>query len=732
MATVLDVVRVLLVEDDEGDYVITRDLLTAQEHARFEVEWCSDYDSALAAIREHRHDVYLVDYRLGARTGLELVSQAFGAQPTAPVIALTGRADYAVDAEATVLGFTDFLVKDDLDATMLERSIRYGLSHQRSMCALALSEERYALASRAASAGIWDWDLLRDRIYLSPRWHAVLGHPEREDEQPPAAWFDLVHPDDVRALRGLIDAHLRGDTPHVESELRMRHADTSWRWILVRGLAIRDLAGKATRMAGSVSDVTKRRVAEDRLRVGALRDSLTALPNRSLFMDRLDQLLRRTVRDASVNCAVLFADIDNFKLVNDSMSHAAGDRLLIALASRLAAVVRPGDSAGRFGGDEFAVLLDGVSDKSTAIAVAERLQEEIAKVATVDGRDLSVTASIGIAFSRPGITPGELLQNADIAMYDAKRDRVSRISIFNEAMHGRIVQRITLESNLRKAIDASLVGVHYQPIVELTTGRLCAVEALARWPEQWAPVTPEEFILVAEQTGLIRTLGLHVLRTAVSTLADWRRDGVVDENVRMSVNLSGHQLDDPDLPAKVSRELTRAGLNTDALLLEITESTLMQDPDRIQAVVMELCDTGVGLYLDDYGTGYSSLSALHRYPVDALKIDRSFVVSMSDDPGGTDVIVRSTVALAHNLGLEVVAEGVETRAQLQRLRTFGCEYGQGYLFARPLPRADTELLLKDWPRAWEANCRDQAAATEPGLMSQRTRGASDPEDMRSA
>jgi diguanylate cyclase (GGDEF)-like protein/PAS domain S-box-containing protein len=705
MATALEVVRVLLVEDDESDYVVTRDLLTAQEHASFKVEWCADYDSALSVIREQRHDVYLVDYRIGARTGLELVSEGFGAQPTAPVIALTGGGDYAVDVEATALGFTDFLVKADLDTAVLERSIRYGLSHQRAMRALALSEERYALASRAASDGIWDWDLLRDRIYLSPRWHAVLGLPEREDEQPPAAWFDLVHPDDIRALRGAIDVHLRGDSPHLESELRMRHADGSWRWILVRGLAIRDLEGTATRMAGSLSDVTKRRIAEDRLRVGALHDSLTALPNRVLFMDRVGQLLRRTVREASVTCAVLFVDIDSFKVVNDSMSHAAGDRLLIALASRVAAVVRPGDSAARFGGDEFAVLLEGVDDKSTAISIAERLQQEIAKVATVDGHELSVTASIGIAFSRPGITPAELLQNADIAMSDAKRDRVSRISIYTEAMRGRVVRRITLESNLRKAIDASLLGVHYQPIVELTTGRICALEALARWPEQWAPVTPQEFILLAEQTGLIRTLGMHVLRTAVGTLADWRRAGVVDETVRMSVNLSGRQLDDPDLPSKVSRELTLAGLNTDALLLEITESTLMQDPDSMQTGIMELCENGVGLYLDDYGTGYSSLSALHRYPVDALKIDRSFVLSMTGDAGGTDLIVRSTVTLAHNLGLGVVAEGIETTAQLRRLQAFGCEYGQGYLFARPLPRSDTGLMLKDWPETWATNLK---------------------------
>jgi EAL domain-containing protein (putative c-di-GMP-specific phosphodiesterase class I) len=263
-------------------------------------------------------------------------------------------------------------------------------------------------------------------------------------------------------------------------------------------------------------------------------------------------------------------------------------------------------------------------------------------------------------------------------------------------MHSRVVQRIATESRLRKAIEGSLVGVDYQPIVDLATGRICALEALARWPQQWPPVSPADFIPVAEQTGLIGALGMQVLHTALAALADWRHAGLVDESVRMSVNLSGRQLDDVELPAKVCEELAKAGLTTDALVLEITESTLMQDQDRMQTSIVELCKAGVGLYLDDYGTGYSSLSALHRYPVNALKIDRSFVGAMSDDPGGTDVIVRSTIALAHSLGLSVVAEGIETTSQLRRLQTFGCAYGQGYLFARPLVRADTELMLEDW------------------------------------
>jgi diguanylate cyclase (GGDEF)-like protein/PAS domain S-box-containing protein len=702
-------VRVLLVDDDESDFVATRDMLARHDGARFAVDWCSDYDSALDAIREERHDVYLVDYGLGRRTGLELVREGFASRPPAPVIALTGRGDYAVDSEATAVGFTDFLVKQDLDPVLLERSIRYALANHRVLRALALSEERYAVAARAASAGIWDWDLARDRIYLSPRWHVILGLPERDEEQPSAAWFDLVHPDDAWALRGAIDAHLRGDGTHLESELRMRHQDGSWRWMLVRALAIHDLKGNATRLAGSVLDITTRRAAEEQLREGALHDSLTGLPNRALLMDRTEQLLRRAVRDPSVGCAVLFIDIDNFKQVNDSLSHAAGDRLLIALASRVASVIRPGDTAARLGGDEFTALLEGVVDQTEAVTVAERLQHEIAKVFRVDGQELLMTASIGIAFSVPAIDAGQLLRNADIAMYDAKRNGRSQLSIFNEAMHRRVVQRIALESDLRKALESSLLTVHYQPIVDLSTGRIRALEALARWPEQWPAVAPVDFIPVAEQTGLVGPLGLHVLGIALEALADWRHRGLVDEHVRISVNVSGRQLEASTLPTTVCEMLGRAGLGADALVLEITESTLMQDPDRMQAMVSKLCHTGIGLYLDDYGTGYSSLSALHRYPVDAIKIDRSFITAMNTDARDGDVIVRSTVALAHNLGLTAVAEGIEDATQLRRLQDIGCEYGQGYLLARPQSRADTETLLTDWsPR--RAAAREKHAA----------------------
>jgi diguanylate cyclase (GGDEF)-like protein/PAS domain S-box-containing protein len=690
-----EAITVLLVEDDEDDYLITSEMLGRPHGVRFAVDWCASYDDALEAIREQRHDVYLIDYRLGEHTGLELIREGFSSRPRAPVIVLTGQTNYEIDLAATALGVTDYLVKQDLDYTALERSIRYAISHHQALDDLAQSRERYALAAKAANDGIWDWDLASDRIYLSPRWHAILGHADRAGEEDPKVWFDLVHEDDLPSLRAAIDAHRGGRTPYLQSEHRMRHADGSWRWVFSRGLAIRDTNDVATRMAGSVSDITDRRTAELRLQHDALHDALTGLPNRALFMDRVDQVLQRSMRDPTAGCAVLFLDVDRFKLVNDSLSHAVGDLLLVSLAARVAGVLRPGDTVARIGGDEFTILLDGVVADRGVMVVAERVQSSLASAFRIDGHELHITASIGIALSSPRMSAAELVRNADIAMYDAKRRGRGRCAVFDESMHQNVVNRLTRETDLRQAVEQLLLRVHYQPIIELATGRIYGFEALARWPERWPELAPLEFIPIAEETGVIGALGLYVLRAALEALARWRHAGLVSDEVCVSVNVSGRQLDDPDLPRDIREAIAAAAIPADALRLEITESTLMQEPERVQRIASEVCAAGVRLHLDDFGTGYSSLAALHRFPLDALKIDRSFVASSAEDGG--DAIVRAIVALAHTLGLDVIAEGIENPAQAEELRALGCKYAQGFLFSKPLTAKAMETLLASGP-----------------------------------
>ena len=691
-----DRIRVLLVEDDEDDYTITKDMLTGQDRARFEIEWCSDFKAALDTIGEERHDVYLIDYRLGSNTGLELVREAFAFRPRAPVVMLTGQSDYEIDLEASALGATDFLLKQELNPYALERSIRYAIRHQQALTDLAVSEERYALAACAVNDGIWDWDLRSDEVYYSPRWLVLLGLSDSVLLDSPSAWFDRVHLEDLPGLRVAIEAHLSGRTSLLQSKHRMLHDDGSWRWMLARGMAVRDSARNPVRMAGSLSDITVARLIEHRLQYDALHDSLTGLPNRALFMDRLQVAIERSKRNAPKSCALLFLDVDRFKLVNDTFSHSVGDQLLIAIAHRICKELRPSDTVARLGGDEFTVLLDDLpvgAARGPAVEVVERLHEALADPFDIDGRRLFVTCSSGIALPTEGVTASEALRNADIAMYEAKHGGRARYALFDGGMHRRVADRLSQHNALREAVERSLIQVHYQPVVELDTGRIHGFEALARWPDGWELLPPSQFIPLAEDTGLITQLGRQVLRVALATLASWRELGLVEDDVRMSVNVSGAQLDEPTFPDDVLDAISSAGLPGTVVRLEITEGSLMREPERMSRVASEVCATGVGLELDDFGTGYSSLAALHRFPVSALKIDQGFVADLGE-VGGSEAIVRSTVALGQSLGLDVIAEGIETENQLRILRDLGCQIGQGFLFYRPGPLKEIEDVLR--------------------------------------
>jgi diguanylate cyclase (GGDEF)-like protein/PAS domain S-box-containing protein len=688
-----DALRILLVEDDEDDYVLTRGMLGTQGQAQFTLDWERSFEPALIAIREARHDLYLIDYRLGDRTGLELVRDAWASDPPAPVIILTGQDEYAVDLQASELGVTDYLVKGTIDAPSLERTIRYALRQHQTLVDLRLSEERYAVAVQATNDGIWDWDLLAATMHFSERWKTLLGYDDEFASGRPAAWFDLVHPDDVERLRREIDHHLAGSSPHFENEHRIRHADGDWRWVLTRGLTTRNGLGTPIRITGSLSDVTERRNAQQRLIHDALHDSLTGLPNRTLFMDRLLHCLSHLERDQTYACAVLYIDLDRFKLVNDSVSHAAGDRMLTELARRITGILRPGDTLARLGGDEFAVLLDGIDTPAQALEIATRIGAVVIEPIGFERRSLSIVASIGVAHTfDAAVDCEELIRNADIAMYDAKAQGGGRSRIFDSSMHRRVIHRVSLETQLRQAVKHRRLRTFFQPIVDLRTGELHGLEALARWPSGQRNVSPGEFIPIAEDTDLIGPLGVLMLRSACETLSDWRQRGIVAANVTVSVNVSVRQITDTDLVNDVRIALSDSGLPATSLVLEITESTLMENPELVSAVLGELIDLGVGVELDDFGTGFSSLTVLHNFPGDTLKIDRAFVADMSDRPDSR-AIIRSIVALAHNLGLRVIAEGIEYAEQVIALTALSCEYGQGYHFARPHPAAEMEALL---------------------------------------
>jgi diguanylate cyclase (GGDEF)-like protein/PAS domain S-box-containing protein len=682
-------IALLMVEDNPGDAHLIRRLLdrTALKPLRLTAVDC--VSAALEFLRgQEKVDVVLLDVSLpDTRPGsLDSLTRIKQAAPDLPVILLTGIDDEELAVQAVRQGAQDYLVKQEIDEGLLGRSIRYAIERKRAEMALHESQERYALAVNGAKDGLWDWDLDSDRIYLSLRWKTMLGFADGEIGDSPSEWLGRIHPDDLPEVRHAISAHLLGQAPDFESEHRMLHRDGGYRWVLTRGLAVRNGAGDAYRMAGSQSDITARKAAEERLLHDAFHDPLTGLPNRALFMDRLGMAIVHAKRRLSYTFAVLFIDLDRFKNVNDSLGHSVGDELLIAVARRLESCLRPGDTVARLGGDEFTILLDEVTDAEHAVQVAQRMHREMARPFRVQGHEVFVTLSLGITLGAGGDydRPEDVLRDADTAMYGAKASGKARDAIFDRDMHDRAVALLRLETDLRLAVERAEFEIHYQPIISLTNGKIDAFEALLRWRHPGRGLLrPDSFVAVAEDTGLIVPIGWWVLREACRQLAEWQALPWTGEHLAVTVNHTGKQIMQADLVQRIASILRETGIRPGGLRLEITESTIMGQHEDAIAKLLALRGFGVKLYIDDFGTGYSSLSYLHRLPVDALKIDRSFISEMN---GGDDrsEIVGTIVTLARILRMDVAAEGIETAEQVSRLRALSCHYGQGYFFSEPL------------------------------------------------
>ena len=715
-------VRLLLVDDDEDDYIVTRALLLEIEGGKFELDWVPTYEGALQKIQLRRHDLYLLDYHLGPRNGLELLREALQNGCEAPMILLTGNADHEVDLQAMKAGAADYLVKSRIDGPLLERSIRYALQQKQVQEALRESEDRYAIAVRGANDGLWDWNLKANEVYYSPRWKSMFGLHENENEVGTSIeeWFQRVHPDDLGYLKTEIARHLEGVVPHFEHEHRMRHQDGAYRWILSRGIGVRDAEGQITRMAGSQTDITKRKKAEERLLQLAFHDPLTELPNRALFMERLEHAAARSLRGGLF--AVLFVDLDRFKLLNDSFGHIIGDQVLIAVARRLRGCLRPADTIARLGGDEFVVLLEDLSGPPDATRLVERILQQLGHPFQVAGQELFMAASIGVALSsRPYEQPEDMLRDADTAMCHAKVAGRGRYEVFDKEMHARAVALLRLDSDLRRATECQEFRIQYQPVVDLKTGRLTGFEALARWQHpQRGLVPPAEFIPMAEETGLINQLGQWVLSQACLQTKIWQQQFPAPSPLTISVNLSGKQLMKPELVKRIDQILEETGLDGNSLGLEITESVIMENAESAIALLMQLRARSVKLHIDDFGTGYSSLNCLHRLPVDTLKVDRSFV-SGTGPSGENWEIVRTIVALAHNLGLDVIAEGVETANQLAQLTRLDCEYGQGHFFSPPVDADAATMLIAADRRGLAEGSSRLPVKTAPRPEAGRTR-----------
>jgi diguanylate cyclase (GGDEF)-like protein/PAS domain S-box-containing protein len=580
----------------------------------------------------------------------------------------------------------------DGGATLLWHDIT---ERMRAEQALKRSEERLALAAEGANDGLWEWDLRRQELYVSARWKAMIGLPAEAGTWRPDEWLGRVHPEDIAALKEALEAHLGGKSDHVQHEHRIKHEDGTYRWFLCRGVAVRGNGRRSGRIAGSLTDTTAGAAAEERLRTAGVLDPLTGLCNRAVFVEGLGRrLMEFKQRRNGDRFAVLYLDLDRFKIVNDSLGHLVGDELLTAVSRRLETCLRPADALARLGGDEFAILLNGLSDEQQANAIAFRIQEALSAPFSIGGREVFTSASIGIAFGLAQYgNPDDIMRDADTAMYHAKARGKARHELFDADMHARVRDRLGLENDLRHAVSSNDFEVHYQPIVLLASGMCVGFESLVRWKRNGEAVSPATFVPMAEELGLIEPLGTWVLQQACQTFADWQRrfpDGGLDY---ITVNVSSRQLTQQNFLYIVEQAVHQSGLKPCDLRLEITETALMDSPHLAAEVLRELRDFGVKIYLDDFGTGYSSLSHLHKLPVDALKIDRSFVKSLqlSDRPA----IVESILALAHTLKTSVVAEGIESDAQAHELERLGCTHAQGYLFSRPLSMQSAEALLID-------------------------------------
>jgi diguanylate cyclase (GGDEF)-like protein len=500
-----------------------------------------------------------------------------------------------------------------------------------------------------------------------------------------------VHPDDRAYTQAVIEATCReGET--FDYEHRIVRPEGSTRMLHSQGVVVRDAAGCPERLLGTCHDITERKALEAQLSHQAFHDALTGLPNRALFQDRLGHALDRAER-RQAPIAVLFLDLNRFKHINDSLGHEAGDELLIAVAARLARSIRTGDTVARLGGDEFTIILETIDEASEAVMAAERIVEAFERPFLVGDRSLAITTSVGVVLGRAGQdTPTDLLRYADVALYQAKEAGRARYAIFDTAMSEAALERAALEAELRLALEHGELVLHYQPKVDLASGRVIGLEGLVRWQHPTRGLLPPGvFIPLAEETGLIRPLGLWVLAEACRQARFWYDANPLHPLV-VSVNVSAVQLRQADFVQAVARILAETGVAPACIQLEITESVLMLDADRAAAMLKALKGLGLGLALDDFGTGYSSLGYLKRFPIDTVKIDRAFVGGLGRDPEDT-AIVRAVIGLAHTLGLHVVAEGVETEDNLRRLLELGCELGQGYHFARPLPPDEAGALL---------------------------------------
>jgi diguanylate cyclase (GGDEF)-like protein/PAS domain S-box-containing protein len=678
-------IRILVVEDER---IVSLDIERRLKNLGYEIVGAAvSGEEAIQKASTHQPDLVLMDIMLEGKMDGITAAETIRRRLAIPVIYLTAHADAHTLERAKITEPFGYILKP-FEERELHGHIEIALYKHRMELRLKESEERYMLAARGANDGLWDWDLHTQRIYFSPRWKAMLGFTDNEIGQHPREWFSRLHPGDSSRVKRQLAAHLKGASPHFESEYRILCSDGSYRWMLTRGMALLSSSGKPDRLAGSQTDITERKIY----------DPLTGLPTRTLFIDRVQTAMDRNRRNIESGFAVLSLSLDDLKLVVNGCGYSDRDHVLTQVARRLQQVLQSDDTAARFGEDHFGILLGDIRSAAAARAIAGHIQEQLIRPFHVDGQEFYLRISIGIALSASNYTTAEdTLRDADTAMQRAKASGTNQIEIFDEKMRSHVAVRIQRERELRRAIEREEFRVYYQPIIALNTGKIAGFEALVRWQSGSDLLLPKDFVPFAEQTGLIIPIEKFVLRQALQQMRIWSKTSPFHTGLSLSVNISAGHYSDPNLVDEIERILGAIGVDPERLKLEITETALMDNKEGVFNTLTRLDDLHIHLAMDDFGTGYSCLSYLHQFPIRTLKIDRCFVSKLGLK-NQSRKIVQTIVSLGKNLGMEVTAEGVENTRQIIELQAFDCTYGQGFLFSRPVSSEQaTELLVQNIP-----------------------------------
>ena len=582
-------------------------------------------------------------------------------------------------------GANDYISKP-IDFPVAFARIETHLHLKHADDALRSSEERFALAMEGATEGLWDWDLRTDQIFYSPRWKAIIGHDDADLPNQISEWFDRIHMKDVDRVRTEINKHLDGISLRIDTTYRIQHANKTHRWVRTVGMARRNADGTPIRLAGSLSDVTEQ----------ILMDPHTDIPNRTHFRDTIERAITRKQRDESFEFGVIIFELDSYQDLKSSVGHSVSEQLLQDFAQRLKAHTRPRDTVALIGEYSFAMLTDDIGMVADAVRVAERARGIVATPFDIFGEEITSTLSAGIATSYTAYDSAEdILRDATLGLRSAQERGGDCAQIVDPELHAQALSRLHLEADLRRATMTEAFELHYQPIVDFGLGKITGFETLIRWNRpNHGLVSPVVFIPVAERTALINPIGKWVITAACRQHAEWQRSLSQQLDCVLYVNVSPRQIQQPDLADQVAHALSEAGMDPKLLKIEITESAVLEDLDNAVLTLEKLHDLGVRIAIDDFGTGYSSLSTLVRVPIDTIKIDRSFTSTIETDPTAHR-IVRAIINMADSLGKDIVAEGIETESQAKIIRDMGAQFGQGYLYSKPVPAALAFDLLKD-------------------------------------